>query len=83
MITALQQKFRNVAESTRLVLDDKKFKAKTLVDEFWDSLNPNLCLTRSFNKRLREAFLQVDINESDTVDRAELYAGILLLYHKM
>lgn len=66
-----------------MVMDNRKYKAKNAFEEFWDSFSSNQVLTKSFNKSIQQAFREVDINDSGTIDKAEFYAGMLLLYHKM
>ena len=82
---AMRRNLKDVAASTRMVLDDRKFKTKTAFEELWDSLKSSSVqvVSKSFNKSIEQAFNQVDLNDSRTIDKAEFYAGILLLYHKM
>lgn len=76
---------RNLSLTLNKLLDGKKYKTKTFIQEFFDSLQQNKeqVVTKSFEKSIQRAFEEVDIDNSGTIDKTELYAGMLLLYHNI
>eukprot|EP00924_Labyrinthula_sp_SR-Ha-C_P000551 maker-scaffold_27-snap-gene-2.55-mRNA-1 protein AED:0.01 eAED:0.01 QI:75/1/1/1/1/1/3/618/250 len=70
-------------DSASLIFDDRKYKTKTFLEELLDSFRSEQIFTRSFKRMVRQVFDEVDIDGNGYVDKAELYAAILLLYHRI
>lgn len=76
---------KDIVKDFGKLLDNKKYKTAHFVEEIWDSFQENKkqVLSQSFERSVKRAFDEVDLDDSGNIDRSELYAGILLLYHNI
>eukprot|EP00510_Aplanochytrium_minuta_P010409 CAMPEP_0184066852 /NCGR_PEP_ID=MMETSP0957-20130417/3781_1 /TAXON_ID=627963 /ORGANISM="Aplanochytrium sp, Strain PBS07" /LENGTH=254 /DNA_ID=CAMNT_0026365061 /DNA_START=209 /DNA_END=976 /DNA_ORIENTATION=- len=79
-----QDRINSGVDTARKLLNNKDHRVQRQVEEFVDSVSgPDLVHTKTFTRAAKEAFKEVDINSDGTVDAAEFYAGMLVLYHKI
>lgn len=82
---AVTNKVNQGIEIGNKLINNGNYSLKEQVEEFIDSLqdSQNIVLTKTFESYATKAFEEVDIDGNKSVDKAEFYAGIMVLYHQI